>query len=691
MSERRDLLVEIGTEELPPGALRNLAATLADDIHTELDKGGLKHGDYKWYATPRRLAIIINGLQASQDDHEILRRGPALSAAYDEAGGPTKAAAGFARSCGVEVSQLDRVETDKGEWLAYRTLEQGKTTTELLPDILETALSRLPVPKRMRWGNNSTEFVRPVHWTIVLFGKEVVPCTLLGTTAGNLTRGHRFHHPDSIPISMPDEYPDRLKDIGFVLADFDARQKLIQTLVENAARECGGLALIDPELMNEVTALTEWPTVVTGIFDKMFLDLPREVLIATMQSQQKYFPVMDKNEQLLANFITIANIDSTAPDEIKKGNERVIRPRLSDAAFFWKRDCRRSLAEYNTGLKDVIFQKKLGTLHDKTERIVKLCIEIAKKLNMDRDMAARSAFLAKCDLLTDMVGEFPGLQGIMGRYYAIESKEDEEVAMALEEQYLPRFAGGALPSTNTGRILAFADKLDTLVGIFAIGQVPTGEKDPFGLRRAALGCLRILIECELDLDLESCLSTAVSTFPKAIRARSVVDDVFTFMMERLRSYYVDASVPVDIFDAVLECRPVNPNDFNKRIHAVQKFLELPEAASLTAANKRISNILRQAGFNDSKGPDKNLLVEKAEKKLYEEMLDAKVSENITEMDYIGALTDLSNLRNSVDAFFDNVLVICDDEILRTNRLALLNELRQLFLKTADISRLQPRY
>ena len=633
MTDTRDLLIEIGTEELPPRSLRHLAAAFAGGIHGGLDRLNLGHGAYHWYATPRRLAVIVRDLVTAQHDQEVVKRGPALSKAFDKSGAPTQAAEGFAKACGVGTDELATLKTEQGEWLVYRSVETGKRTEELLPGIMDQAVTAIPVPKRMRWGDNDAEFVRPVHWLLVLYGSQTISCKLLGIESGNKTSGHRFHHPEPIEINSPDEYLSRLRTPGHVIADFEERQNRIRLLADNAARECGGRVLIDSELLHEVTSLVEWPVVVTGTYNPDFLKLPIEVLVATMQDHQKYFPVLDHTQGLLPNFITFANIDSKDPDAIKLGNERVIRPRLTDAAFFWKRDCSRPLASYSNGLKDVIFQRQLGTLYDKTERVRKLAVFIAEELAMDHEKVSQAAALAKCDLLTEMVGEFPELQGTMGRYYALESGLDPEVAQALDEQYMPRYAGAVLPDTMTGRVLALADKLDSIMGIFAVGQPPTGEKDPFGLRRSALGCLRIIIECELkELDLESCLMFAAETFDKALIANTVINDVYGFMMERLRRYYLDEGVRSDIYEAVMAGRPKRPYDFHLRIQAVSEFTRLPEAESLAAANKRIVNILRQAGWAGTAGLEKSdfgtRLVEDAEKDLNLELrkIDGKIAQ-----------------------------------------------------------------
>ena len=697
MTETRDLLIEIGTEELPPKALRHLAAAFADAVHDGLMRRNLPHGSYQWYASPRRLAVIVTKLPVEQQDEEVVRRGPALSAAYDQSGAPTKAALGFARACGIKLEELDTQKTDQGEWLSYRSIVKGKRTAEVLPDVTNQALSAIPIPKRMRWGDNDMEFIRPVHWLVMLFGTDTVPCRILGAEADNKTRGHRFHHPGSIKLNSAAEYVSSLLEPGCVIADFEERQNRIRFLADSAAMERGGKVLINTELLHEVTSLVEWPVVIAGSFDQEFLRLPIEVLVAVMQDHQKYFPVLDADNKLLPVFIAIANIESKNPDEIRRGNERVIRPRLTDAAFFWKRDCSHPLAYYARGLKDVVFQRRLGSLADKTERVRKLAVFIAEELDITHDKVTQAATLAKCDLLSEMVGEFPELQGTMGRYYALESGIDTEVAQALDEQYMPRYAGAVLPETMTGRVLAVADKLDTITGIFAIGQPPTGEKDPFGLRRSALGCLRIIIECELGgLDLESCLMFAAETFDKSLMASIVTDDVFDFMMERLRRYYLDEGIRTDVFEAVLARRPRQPFDFHQRLQAVSVFISLPEAESLAAANKRIVNILRQAGWGDEENSVASasaaLLVDTAEKDLYERLtkISRLVAPLVSAGNYTGALKELASLRAPVDTFFDQVMVMVDDEKLRHARLRLLADIHREFQHIADISLLQSR-
>jgi glycyl-tRNA synthetase beta chain len=690
MMNKEDLLIEIGTEELPPKALKRLATAFADEIHLGLEGAKLEHGECRWYATPRRLAVQVSELMTLQEDKEVERRGPALSAAYDEDGNASKAAEGFARSCDVSVKELQTLETDKGSWLSYKALEVGVATKDLLENIINTALGELPIPKRMRWGSGDAEFVRPVHWLLVLFGEEAVPCNVLGLDAGTVSYGHRFHAPEAISLASTDEYLDKLETQGKVIADFDRRQSLIREGVEACATELGGIAMIDSSLLDEVTALVEWPVIISGGFDKNFLELPNEVLIASMQDHQKYFPVKDAEEQLMPHFITVANIQSSAPEEISKGNERVIFPRLSDAAFFWQRDIAQPLSDHQAGLKNIVYQKQLGSLHDKSSRVAELASYLAGQLSIDEEAIRRAALLAKCDLSSAMVGEFPELQGVMGRYYALQSGEAAEVALALDEQYMPRFAGDALPTAKLGQALAVAEKLDSLVGIFAIGQVPSGDKDPFGLRRAAIGCLRIIIECELDIDLRVCLQTSAAQFDSAISADDVTDAVFDFIMQRLKRYNADIDISNDIFESVLALSPTNLLDFQHRVQAVNKFNGLAEAESLAAANKRIQNILKQNKSEKIADIDATLLNEPTEKLLAGALteIEKSVQPLLAKHDYAGTLTKLAALRDPIDNFFDEVMVMCDDEALKLNRLALLNQINTLFLSSADISKLQ---
>jgi len=692
---KQTLLLEIGTEELPPKALLKLALAFANGIRDGLDKAELEFDEVNYFATPRRLTVMVTGLDTAQTDKEVLKRGPAIKAAYNDAGEPTPATLGFAKSCGVEISELETMETDKGSWLTYLAQEKGKPTVELISEIAETALSRLPIPKRMRWGNGSIEFVRPVHWVVAMFGTETIDCSILGIKAGNQTFGHRFHHPDAIQLKSADSYQQQLEETGKVIVDFNQRKTIIKEAVNKAAEEANGLAVIDENLLDEVTALVEWPVAISGIFDDKYLKLPDEVLIATMQGHQKYFPVVDKKNNLLPCFVTVANIESKSPDVIRLGNQRVISPRLSDAEFFWQRDNETTLADLGPKLADVVFQQKLGSLADKSVRIMSLAISMADMLGIDSALAARAATLSKCDLLTDMVREFPELQGVIGRYYAINNGEDTEVAIALEEQYMPRFAGDQIPQSKTGQIISIADKLDTLVGIFAIGKAPTGDKDPFALRRAALGVLRIMIEGQLELDLKVCLNKAVENYDAELTTdelgmNELVWQVFDFMMERLRKYYIDQGISVDNFEAVLMLKPAQPYDFHRRINAVVQFRKLPEAESLAAANKRISNILKQAKAQNNIQINDDLLQEAAEQNLAAALnsIKEKINPLLENSEYELVLRELAGLKDDVDVFFNDVMVMCEDEAIKNNRLALLNQLSNLFLKTADISRLQ---
>ncbi len=686
----RDLLIEIGTEELPPKALSSLSVAFENGIREGLEKAGLTHGAIRRFATPRRLAVLIENLPIRQPDRQQERRGPALSAAFNPEGTPTKAAEGFARSCGVTVAQLQKQETDKGAWLVHFSHEPGAETAGLIPGIVDQALAGLPIPKRMRWGDRDDQFVRPVHWAILLLGDEVIPATILGVTTGRETRGHRFHHPEPIRITAPADYARQLADEGKVIADFAERRDRVRIQAEATATELGGTAVIKPELLDEVTALVEWPVALAGNFERRFLEVPAEALMSTMQDNQRYFPVVDPQGRLLPHFITMTNLESRDPAQVRAGNERVIRPRFSDAEFFWNQDRKQPLAARMEMLKHVVFQQRLGTTDEKSVRVAQLARAIAEQTKGHPDGADRAARLAKCDLMTQMVQEFPELQGIMGRYYALHDHESPEVAQAIEEHYLPRFAGDRLPTTATGRIVALADRLDTLIGIFAIGQGPSGAKDPFALRRAALGVLRIMIEGGLDLDLLALMERAAGSFAAVVRAEHAVDQVFDFIMERLRSYYLDQGIRLDTFEAVLDCRPTRPLDFDRRVRAVNAFRELPEAASLAAANKRIRNILRKVDTVLPFAVRPDLLLEEAEQALAGQLVELS-SEVIPFMEtglYGEALNRLARLREPVDAFFDQVLVMAEDSAVRDNRIALLNELSSLFLRVADFSRLQ---
>jgi len=690
MTTAMDLLVEVGTEELPPKALLRLRDAFNHSLCKLLDENHLPHGDSHAYASPRRLALVIEDVALTQPDREVVKRGPALKAAFDEEGNPTKPALGFARSCGVSVDELEQLETDKGTCLGLRSVEKGQIAAAVLPGLIEQALKGLPAPKRMRWGSSDIEFVRPLHWIVLLHGKQPITANILGIETGRHSRGHRFHHNENIAISEPAAYVDALEKSGQVMVDAEQRRESIRAQVIEAGEAIGGTAYIEDGLLDEVTALVEWPVAITGGFDRRFLEVPAEALISSMQDHQKYFPVKDSNGQLMPNFITVANIASQDPDQVQAGNERVIRPRLDDAAFFWEQDRKQSLESLCSRLDSVTFQQKLGSLGDKQKRIAVTAAAIAKTLGEDDTHTIRAASLCKCDLLTSMVKEFPELQGIMGRYYATHDGEDAAVARAMEEQYQPRFSGDDLPTSVTGQALAIADRLDTLTGIFVLGKPPTGDKDPFGLRRAALGVLRIMIEQQLDLDLRALIDTSAATFPSELNAGKISADLFAFMMDRLRAYYLEGVYSPDEFEAVLARQPARPLDFDQRMSAVHAFRMLPESASLAAANKRIRNILRKAETEIPNTYKNDLLQDPAEQKLAAEIsaLETKAGPLFEQRDYTGALCELAALQAPVDAFFDDVMVMADDPALRDNRLALLQVLSELFLRVADISRLQ---
>ena len=690
MTETRDVLFELGTEELPPKSLLTLSRALQSQVENGLTKAGLAVADIRPYATPRRLALVIKGLQVSQPDQDIERRGPAANAAFQADGSPSKALEGFLRSCNATADQLITLETDKGAWMAVRQTVQGVNAATLLPEILRQALTALPIAKRMRWGAGTAEFVRPVHWVVLLFGADVIETEVLGIATGRVTRGHRFHSSGPITLSSPEEYTDKLLKEGHVMADFELRKQKVRDLAEQAAAGVKGQAVIDAELLDEVTALVEWPVPVLGGIEARYLALPAEVLITTIQNNQKYFPVKDATGQLLPHFITFSNIDSTRLDTVREGNERVVRPRLSDAEFFWNLDRKRTLESRVEELGQVTFQKRLGSLLDKNQRVRALARHIAGKLGQDGAAVDRAAMLAKADLLTTMVGEFPELQGTMGRYYALAEGEPAEIAAAIEEQYLPKVSGGPLPATDTGLILALAEKLDTLTGIFSAGLIPTGDKDPYALRRAALGAIRLFIEADLDLDVPDLLDTALGQFSHDFDAAKTREGVHTFMLDRLRGYSLDRGYRPDEFEAVLAVWPSSLVDFERRLKAVQEFRRLPEAESLAAANKRIRNILRKAEEEVVANVDDAVLIEPAEKALLEAARHARESilPSLQDRDYTAALRRLAQLREPVDGFFDGVMVMAENAGLRRNRLGLLGIIEGLFLDIADISKLQ---
>jgi len=687
------LLIELGTEELPPKALNNLSIAFTHGIVEGLKKVGFEINEVESFATPRRLAVLIKDIDSSQPDREVERKGPNIKAAYDADGKPTKAVMGFARSCGVEVDALQQQETDKGTWLIFKATEKGKVLADLLETIINQSLTRLPIPKRMRWGSSNVEFVRPVHWLIVMHGEQVIDANVLGLQSSSKTFGHRFHAPGEISIASATDYKNKLKSEAYVIASFEERKQIIKQQVIDTVKKRGGEAatdeaVIDEALLDEVTGLNEWPIAVAGEFEEVYLQIPAEVLIKTMQDNQKYFPVKEVDGKLKNYFITISNIDSKTPEKVKEGNERVVRPRLADAMFFWQQDQKQPLESFNAALEKVVFQKELGSIAEKTQRVLQLSVSIAEQLDANIDYVKRAVTLSKCDLMTDMVGEFAALQGVMGKRYAQEAGEPEEVALALDEQYMPRGGSDDTATTTTGQILSISDKLDTLVGIFAIGQKPTGEKDPYALRRASLGVLRTIIERKLDLDLKKLIAKSAALLGSKVDAAKVEQDVFEYILERLRAYYLDRNVKPDVFDAVFALSPSRPLDFDKRIKAVSVFRELTVAESLAAANKRVANILKKSSVTNVT-VDEKLLSEDAEKALYQILssLSVAVEPMFDSGEYEKALSHLSSLRDPVDAFFDSVMVMVDDEAIKNNRIALLNTMNQLFLRAADLSRL----
>lgn len=689
---KRDFLFELGTEELPPKSLFALARALADGIAQGLDGAMISHGEVEWFATPRRLAVRIPAVIDRQPDQQIKRQGPAVAQAFDAAGQPTKAAAGFAASCGVTVEQLQQADGPKGRVLTFVGTKEGELTVALLPGIVKGSLDALPIAKRMRWGAGEQEFVRPVHWAVMLFGATVVDCEILGVRTGKHSRGHRFHAPNPIAIANAAKYPEVLLEKGRVVVNVADRRERIRSVATALAQSVGGHAVIEDALLDEVTALVEWPVPLIGRFDERYLDLPQEVPIAAMQGHQRYFPVRDGAGKLLNKFIAVANLQSRDPDKVRDGNERVVRPRLADAAFFWSSDRRERLDTRRPLLKSVTFQVKLGSLHDKSERMANLAARIAEAIGGNSLLARRAAELCKCDLLTSMVGEFPELQGLMGKYYAQHDGEEAEVCAALEEQYWPRFAGDRVPDTRAGIAVSLADKLDSLAGIFAIGQKPSGTRDPFGLRRAAVGVLRTILERQLELDLRQLIETAAAAQPVEKQA-GLAEELWSYMMERLRSSYLESdsgrTVTTEMFDAVLASRTQSVTDVDLRLRALERFLKLPEAESLAAANKRIVNILRKAPSDISGAVDTSRLQDGAERQLFEHVIamERAVNPLFARREYTQALTQLASLREDVDRFFDSVMVMAEDAEVRANRLGLLLRLRNLFLQFADLSRL----
>ena len=685
----QNFLVEIGTEELPPKALKTLATSFADNVEAELNQAGLTFDKIEWFAAPRRLAVKVLNLATQQPSKEIEKRGPAVSAAFDAEGKPTKAAEGWARGCGITVDQAERIATDKGEWLVHRAKIEGQPTKNLLNDIVANALAKLPIPKPMRWADKTVQFIRPVHTVTMLLGDELIEGEILGVASARTIRGHRFLGEKEFEIQHADQYPQLLREKGSVVADFNERKAEILAKSQAKATALGGVADIEESLLEEVTSLVEYPNVLAAKFEERFLAVPAEALVYTMKGDQKYFPIYDKDGKLLPHFIFVSNINPEDPTAIIEGNEKVVRPRLTDAEFFFKTDLKQKLVDRLPRLETVLFQQQLGTLKDKTDRIEQLAGEIAKQIGADEAKAKRAGLLSKCDLMTNMVFEFTDTQGVMGMHYALHDGEDEEVAVALNEQYMPRFAGDELPKSLVASAVALADKFDTLTGIFGIGQAPKGSADPFALRRAALGALRIIVEKNLPLDLEDLVKKSAALFGDKLTNQNVVADVVDFMLGRFRAWYQDEGIAVDVIQAVLARRPTRPADFDARVRAVSHFRTLDSAEALAAANKRVSNILAKA---DAAIGEINLTacVEPAEKALAEAVLALRteVQPLIVQGDYTTVLDKLANLRAPVDSFFDNVMVNAEDSALRQNRLAILNTLQGLFLQVADISVLQ---
>ena len=685
----QNFLVEIGTEELPPKALKTLATSFADNVEAELNQAGLSFDKIEWFAAPRRLAVKVLNLATQQPSKEIEKRGPAVSAAFDAEGKPTKAAEGWARGCGITVDQAERIATDKGEWLVHRAKIEGQPTKNLLNDIVANALAKLPIPKPMRWADKTVQFIRPVHTVTMLLGDELIEGEILGVASARTIRGHRFLGEKEFEIQHADQYPQLLREKGSVVADFNERKAEILAKSQAKATALGGVADIEESLLEEVTSLVEYPNVLAAKFEERFLAVPAEALVYTMKGDQKYFPIYDKDGKLLPHFIFVSNINPEDPTAIIEGNEKVVRPRLTDAEFFFKTDLKQKLVDRLPRLETVLFQQQLGTLKDKTDRIEQLAGEIAKQIGADEAKAKRAGLLSKCDLMTNMVFEFTDTQGVMGMHYARHDGEDEEVAVALNEQYMPRFAGDELPKSLVASAVALADKFDTLTGIFGIGQAPKGSADPFALRRAALGALRIIVEKNLPLDLEDLVKKSAALFGDKLTNSNVVSDVVDFMLGRFRAWYQDEGIAVDVIQAVLARRPTRPADFDARVRAVSHFRTLDSAEALAAANKRVANILAKAE-GDIGEIDMALCVEPAEQVLAQSVLSLakEVQPLIAQGEYTAVLDKLAGLRQPVDNFFDNVMVNAEDAKLRQNRLAILNTLQGLFLQVADISLLQ---
>ena len=681
-------LVELGTEELPPKALKSLGEAFATQFEAALTQADLSFDSVSWFAAPRRLAVYVSGLAEGQADKVVEKRGPAVSGVFDADGNPTKAAQGWARGNGIDVADAERLVTDKGEWLLHKAYVPGQSVAELLEGLINQAVSKLPIPKPMRWGNYNTQFIRPVHTLCVLYGSEVVNVSVLGLTSGRVVQGHRFHGEGRFELDHADNYASALEQ-QYVLADFEARKDKVRQQLEDAAQSLSLKPDYNEDLLEEIASLVEWPVVLQAGFDEAFLAVPKEALIYTMKDDQKYVPLLDSDGALSNTFLFVTNIESRDASQVISGNEKVIRPRLADAEFFFNSDKKTTLESRLESLETVLFQKQLGTLKEKSERISALSAFIASQIDANETQAARAGLLAKTDLMSNMVMEFPDVQGVMGKYYALNDGEDAPVAEALYEQYMPRFAGDALPSSGVSASVALADKLDTLVGIFGIGQLPKGDKDPFALRRAAIGVLRIVTELSLPLDLETLVSKAIDVYGDKLTNAETQSQVVDFVLGRFTALLQDQAIAIDVIQAVAARRPTKPADYLARVHAVDKFRALEEAEALAAANKRVANILAKQNVEvtDTVNIDESLLAEEAEKALYVELKAAQKEVDIAvpSQDYTRILTALATLRNVIDNFFDNVMVMADDEAVKNNRLALLSLLRQLFLTTADIS------
>ncbi|QMT59906.1 glycine--tRNA ligase subunit beta [Legionella sp. PC997] len=685
-----DFIFELGCEELPSGSVWPLADEFANHLLAALDKAQLGYGQVKRFATPRRIAIVISDLQEEQKSQSVTRRGPALAAAYDKEGKPTQALLGFAKSCGVEVEQLSRIETEKGDWIAFEAESQGNKTKNLLPVLINQSLAALSIAKPMRWGAGDEEFARPVHWAVMLYGDKVIEHTVLGIKSGRESRGHRFHHPQPIAINSAQSYELQMKE-AFVLADFSARKHMVKKQVEELAESIQATAIMPEDLLDEVTSIVEWPQALMANFEKEFLEVPAESLIASMQSHQKCFALKDKQGKLLPHFITVSNIASTNPKQVILGNEKVMRARLSDAAFFFRQDKKSPLSQHIAGTEHVIFQAKLGSLKDKALRIEALMTYLSSALHLSLHQAQRAAQLSKCDLLTGMVGEFPELQGLMGYYYALNDGEDQGVAQALNEQYMPRFAADSLPESDLGLALSLADRIDTLVGIFAIGQKPSGVKDPFKLRRHALAVVRLLIATSAQLNLSTLIEQAIIHYGTQLSMEpNLLDELKSFILERLQSHYQAQGLSVDLVHAVRARQDDWLYDLDKRLSALQLFVKLPEAASLSAACKRVNNLLTQAGRQTLSAVNEELFTEEPERFLFIHInqVARAVEPLYRSADYSPLLKLLASLKEPVDLFFDKVMVMVEDQAIKVNRLALLARLQDLLQGVADISLLQ---